>query len=246
VFEKAVVLVTGGGSGIGQATALAFAARGAAVIVADINAQAATETAELGGPLVVSMPGDVSSEADVSGWMDAAERMGGLKAAVNCAGIEQAPVSFEKSEAETFERVMRVNAFGVWLCMRHELNAMLKSGGGAIVNVSSIAGLVGTPRQAAYAASKHAVIGLTRTAALDFATRGVRVNAVCPGSILTPMVQAYAEHEPSIIELGAQNNPMKRWAQPKEVADAILYLCSDAASYLTGVILPVDGGYTLV
>jgi NAD(P)-dependent dehydrogenase (short-subunit alcohol dehydrogenase family) len=243
-FENSVILVTGGGSGIGQATVWAFAELGAKVIVADINAEAARQTAERAGALARALPGDVTLEADVAAWMDAAAEMGGLKAAVNCAGIEQPPVAFEHSDAQTFERVMRVNAFGVWLCMRHELTAMLRSGGGVIVNVSSIAGMVGTSMQQAYPASKHAVIGLTRAAALDFATRGIRVNAICPGATMTPMIVSYAKHDPSVIENGARAFPIKRWAEPREIADAILYLCSEAASYVTGAVLPVDGGYT--
>jgi NAD(P)-dependent dehydrogenase (short-subunit alcohol dehydrogenase family) len=244
-FEDAVVLVTGGGSGIGQATALAFAEQGARVIVADINHTAALATAAQAGPLAQAVSGDVASQADVDAWIEAATQAGGLNVAVNCAGVEQPQSAFEDSDADTFERVMRVNAFGVWLCMRQELRAMLKSGGGAIVNVASIAGIVGSMMNQSYAASKHAVVGLTKCAALEFAARGIRVNAICPGPTLTPMLLKAGGNDPAILEALAQLVPMKRGAEPREMADAILYLSSSAASNITGVMLPVDGGWTV-
>ena len=246
-FRGKVVVVTGGGSGIGRATALAFAAEGATVIVADVDADAATETAKLAGGVARAVRCDVAEDADVRAMVASAIEAGGLDAAVNCAGIDQELVPFELSDAATFERIMRVNAFGVWLCMRHELPIMLERGRGAIVNVASVTALVGAPRNQMYTASKHAVIGLTRSAALDVASRGVRVNAICPGGVLTPMVEDFSRRDAAsreYVEAGARAHPIGRMAKPSEIADAILYLSSDAASFMTGAAVPVDGGYT--
>jgi len=246
-FKGKVAVVTGGGSGIGQATVLALAAAGARVIVADINEAAAAATAERAGPLAKGLRVDVTSVTDVQAMIAAALAAGGLDVAVNCAGIDQPPTPFEQLEVELFERVMKVNTFGVWLCMRHQLGEMLQRGRGAIVNVASVTGLVGSAGVSSYCASKHAVVGLTKAAALEVATRGVRVNAICPGGTLTPMLEELCAKDVKFrqfVDAGAKAHPMARMAGPAEIADSILYLASERASFITGTALPVDGGYT--
>lgn len=241
-FEGKIAIVTGAGSGIGQETAWAFAKEGATVFAGDVNTAGLEQTAAK-DKRIKSMRCDVTSVDDVMAIVAAAEAAGGLDVAANCAGIAHDPASIEVSEGEVFDRVMRVNAYGVWLCMRYEAPALIKRGGGAIVNVASTAALTGAPQMAAYAASKHACLGLTRSAAYDLAPRGVRVNAVCPGPVATPMLMGSLHSE--TLPLTLAKVPAGRLAEPRELADAILYLASDRARYAVGAALTIDGGMTL-
>ena len=242
-------LITGGGGGIGRATALAFAREGARVAVADVAEEAARETVALvnaAGGQAISLSGDVSRDADVRAMIDAVVgTYGRLDCAFNNAGIAGWHVdailkkTAEWSE-EAFDRMIAVNLKGVWLCMRHELPQMQAQGSGAIVNTGSIAGLVGLPNSSAYVAAKHGVIGLTKTAALEYAEANIRVNAVCPGYIKTPMT------EPSMRLRGEAilaQTPLKRMGSPEEIAEMVVWLCSERASYVSGAAYNVDGGY---
>jgi NAD(P)-dependent dehydrogenase (short-subunit alcohol dehydrogenase family) len=242
-------LITGGGGGIGRATALAFAREGARVAVADLMADAARETVGLvnsAGGQAISLSGDVSKDADVRAMIDAVVgAYGRLDCAFNNAGVAGWHVgsvtqkTAEWSE-ESFDRMIAVNLKGVWLCMRHELPQMQAQGGGAIVNTGSIAGLVGLPNSSAYVAAKHGVVGLTKTAALEYAEANIRVNAVCPGYIRTPMT------EPSMRLRGEAilaQTPLKRMGNPEEIAEMVVWLCSERASYVSGAAYNVDGGW---
>ncbi len=244
-----VVIVTGGGSGIGAATCKHLAAAGMSVVVADSNLTAATlvtqEIEELGG-IASECAVDVCDTDQVKAMVDHAVRtFGRLDAAVNNAGIAPTskPLTHEITESE-WDRMIAVNLTGVFLCMRHELAVMLPQRSGTIVNTSSVAGLVGSSAAgSAYAASKHGIIGLTRTAALDYATQGIRVNAVCPGPVMTPMARKEMDDDPAIAAFYQSATPMARLGEADEIAAAIGWLCSEASSYVTGHTLSVDGGY---
>ncbi|SEW34764.1 SDR family NAD(P)-dependent oxidoreductase [Halobacterium jilantaiense] len=245
-FENTVALVTGAGSGIGRATAKRFAADGATVVVADIDTKAGQETAnqieEDKDGEATFMEVDTSRSESVSALVGATlNKHGRLDYAVNNAAIGNTPAQVPEIDEDEWNRVLDVNQTGVWVGMKYELPAMYDSGGGAIVNVSSKAGIRGSPGRAPYAASKHGVVGLTRTAALETAARDVRVNAVCPTIVETTALESMSESERSSI---IDEVPMKRAASPDEVASAIVWLCSDEASYITGHSLPVDGGET--
>jgi NAD(P)-dependent dehydrogenase (short-subunit alcohol dehydrogenase family) len=242
-------LITGGGGGIGRATALAFAREGARVAVADLMEDAARETVALvnaAGGQAISLSGDVSRDADVRAIIDAVVgAYGRLDCAFNNAGVAGWHVgsvnqkTAEWSE-ESFDRMIAVNLKGVWLCLRAEINEMLARGGGAIVNTASIAGLIGLPNSSAYVAAKHGVVGLTKTAALEYAEANIRVNAVCPGYIRTPMT------EPSMRLRGEAilaQTPLKRMGNPEEIAEMVVWLCSERASYVSGAAYNVDGGW---
>ncbi|PDV96528.1 SDR family oxidoreductase [Candidatus Chloroploca asiatica] len=248
-FHDKAVLITGGGGGIGRATALAFAHAGARVMLGDVDIAAAEETARLvtaaGGEAHV-LQCDVAEPAQVEALVQTTlDRLGRLDCAVNNAGIEASQEGLARLPLATWERTLAVNLSGVFYCMRAEITAMRASGGGAIVNMASALGLVGFVGAAAYVAAKHGVIGLTKTAALEYATRGIRVNAVCPGFIATPMLdRAGVTADPERTAMIAELHAMRRLGRPEEIAGAVLYLCSDAASFVTGEALVADGGYT--
>ena len=241
-----VALVTGAGSGIGRASALAFAAAGASVLVSDVVLDWGEETVSLirvrdGEATFVRT--DVTVAAEVAGLVSTTiERFGRLDCAHNNAGIEGAGGSLLDYPEDVFDRVLAVNLKGVWLSMKYEIPQMLAQGGGAIVNTASVAGLRGATGLFAYGASKHAVVGMTLSAAREFRDLGVRVNAVCPGVIDTPMVERAFNSD----QLAAMaRRQMGRLGTPEEVGQAVVWLCSEAASFVTGVALPVDGGYIL-
>ena len=239
-------LVTGGGSGIGRACAAVLAADGWAVLVADRDAAGGEETVrqiEADGGRARFVRCDVRRPEQVEAAVHAAETaFGGLRCAVNSAGVLHAGGTLEATPEE-WELTLAVNLTGVWHAMRAEIAHLLERGGGAIVNVASIYGVVGSAANAAYTASKHGVVGLTRSAALQYAERSIRVNAVCPGHSHTPMT-APLLRDPDWLPRRLARYPMRRLAQPRESAELVRWLCSDAASFVTGQALPVDGGYT--
>lgn len=250
LIKDKVALVTGGGSGIGRAAALAFAGEGAKVVVSDIQAAAGNETVSLigeAGGQALFVEADVSRTADVQEMVNQAVGVyGSLDYAFNNAGISIGRVGTTGITEEQWDNIMHVNLKGVWLCMKYEIPVMLRNGGGAIVNTSSYAGLTASKlSSAAYSASKHGVIGLTKTAAAEFAQQGIRINAVCPGVVKTAMFLRRRALDPTIEEKAASMNPSNRIGLPEEIARVVVFLCSDAASFLTGAAIPVDGGQIL-
>jgi len=246
-IQDAVAIVTGGSTGIGHAAALRFAAEGANVVVADVNVddgeQTVAEIQEAGGEATF-VEADVSDETDAEAMVQTAvDTYGGLDFAFNNAGIEGESDPSSEQPTSNWDRVIDVNLKGVFLGMRAQIPAMLEDGGGSIVNTASIAGVVGFPGLSPYVASKHGVIGLTKTAALEYGRDGVRINAICPGVIETPMVQRSQEETPEQMEQVTAATPMGRLGQPEEIGDAAVWLCSDDASFVTGESLVIDGGY---
>ena len=243
-----VAIVTGGGSGIGRASALAFAREGAKVVVADVVVEGGEETVRLiqhNGGAAIFVKTNESKAAEVEALVARAVlTYGRLDCAHNNAGIEGPGATTVDYAEESWERVLAINLTGVWLCMKYEIPQMLKQGSGAIVNTASTAGLVGYPRGSAYVASKHGVVGLTKTAALEYAKSGIRVNAVCPGAIDTPMMGRITDHRPQRAARMAAAEPVGRMGQPAEIAEAVVWLCSEAASFVTGHAMAVDGGMT--
>ncbi|MFF9586846.1 SDR family NAD(P)-dependent oxidoreductase [Streptomyces achromogenes] len=247
-FTGQIAFVTGASSGMGLATARAFAEAGAAVGLADIDGKAVAAAAkELtdAGHQALALVCDVSDEDQVAAAVDrTADAFGRLDMAYNNAGIMPPPTDAADESAEQFDRVQAVNLRGIWASMKHELRHMRTQGSGAIVNCSSLGGLVGNPGRAAYHATKHGVIGLTRSAALEYGSRGVRVNAVCPGTIATPMVDAMITKRELDRTDAETGQAIERLGTAEEIAQAVLWLCSPGAGYVTGIALPVDGGYT--
>jgi NAD(P)-dependent dehydrogenase (short-subunit alcohol dehydrogenase family) len=248
LLEGKAALVTGASSGIGRASALAMAREGARVLVADMTEAAGNETVELirkaGGEAVfarinVAQPGDAAAMVAA-----AVKAFGRLDCAFNNAGVSGKIARTADDTEENFDHIMSVNLRGVWLCMKYEIQQMLTQGGGAIVNTASAAGLVGSHGMPAYTASKHGVIGLTKTAALEYARAKVRVNAVCPGVIDTAMVAGMVASHPRLKDALVGVEPVARMGQPGEIAEAVTWLLSDYASFVTGCSLPVDGGMT--
>jgi NAD(P)-dependent dehydrogenase (short-subunit alcohol dehydrogenase family) len=247
-FTGQVAFVTGAGSGMGLATARAFAESRAAVVLADVNPAAVKEASETlvgAGHRAIGVDCDVSDEDSVAAAIETAvDHFGRLDIAFNNAGIQIPPSDAADEPAEIFDRVNAINLRGVWACMKHELAVMRTQGSGAIVNCSSLGGLVGIPRRASYHASKHGVLGLTSSAALEYAPRGIRINAVCPGTIATPMVTSMLDNGELDLAEAIANQPINRLGEPEEIAAAVLWLCSPGASFVVGAALPVDGGYT--
>jgi NAD(P)-dependent dehydrogenase (short-subunit alcohol dehydrogenase family) len=245
---KKVALVTGASSGIGRATALAFADAGYGVVVADVAVEGAEEavaTIRAQGGEAFFVETDVSKASEVVALVEAAlATYGRLDCAFNNAGIEGIMAETAECTEENWDHTLAVNLKSVWLCMRHEIPPMLERGRGAIVNCASIAGLVGFSNLPAYTASKHGIVGLTRSTALEYAQRGIRVNAVCPGVIQTPMVDRVVAEDPGMEQQLAAGAPLGRLGRPEEVAAAVLWLCSEEASFITGQAIAVDGGWT--
>jgi NAD(P)-dependent dehydrogenase (short-subunit alcohol dehydrogenase family) len=243
-FTGQTALVTGTASGMGLATARAFAEAGAAVVLSDINEpalHAATESLSAAGHRALGVVCDVADEAQAAALVArAVSRFGRLDMAYNNAGILGPMCDMTEETGDGFDQVAAVNLRGIWTCMKHELRQMRQQGSGAIVNCSSLGGLVGLPGRAAYHATKHGVIGLTKSAALDNAQRGIRVNAICPGCIDTPMGDGI---DPAAMKEFLRDQPIGRMGRADEIAAAVLWLCSPGASFVLGVALPVDGGF---
>ena len=247
-FSDTVALVTGAGSGMGLATAKAFAEAGAAVALADVREEAAVSAAEqlvAIGCKAIGIRCNVADEAEVAAMVaHTVSTFGRLDAAFNNAGVQSPAVEMADADAEEYDRVTGVNLRGVWNCMKHELRHMREKRSGAIVNCSSIGGLIGLPGRATYHATKHGVIGLTKSAALEYAAQRIRINAVCPGTIETPMVAEMLEKEPDAMKEILKAQPIGRLGRPEEIASAVLWLCSPGASFVIGHALAVDGGFT--
>ena len=244
-----VVVITGGASGIGRATAVAFAREGAKVVIGDIDARGAEETVELvksTGGAAISVRVDVTKSADVQQMIaTTVDRFGGLDYAFNNAGFVGSTAGVVETTEEDWQHAMATNLTSVWLCMKYEITEMLKRQRGAIVNNGSVVGLVGSAVAVGSVASKHGVSGLTKAAALEYAMRGIRVNAVAPGMVRTPLAQRMVESLPP----GAEQAilavvPQGRWCESDEIAEVVVFLCSDAASHVTGHVMPIDGGWT--
>jgi NAD(P)-dependent dehydrogenase (short-subunit alcohol dehydrogenase family) len=251
-LDGKVALVTGGASGIGRATALTFAREGAKLVIADMQEDGGQQTAHMiteNGGEATFVQVDVTNATAVAALIaTTVETYGRLDCAYNNAGISGAGIGGDQRALtadypeERWHRVLAINLTGVWLCMKYELQQMLTQGGGAIVNTASVAGLSGLQSSSAYVASKHGVVGLTKTAALEYAKRGIRVNCVCPGYIQTPMTAA-GMRDPDRMALMIAREPIGRMGTPEEVAETVAWLCSDAASFITGHAMTVDGGY---
>ncbi len=247
-FEGKVAVVTGAASGMGLVTARSFAEAGTAVTLADIDERAARTAVDdliAAGHRAIAVRCNVADEAEVAAMVDqTVEIFGRLDAAFNNAGIQSPAVETADASGAEFDRVIAVNLRGVWNCMKYELKQMRQQGSGAIVNCSSIGGLIGLPGRAVYHAAKHGVLGLTKSAALEYASRGIRINAVCPGTVDTPMVSAMLAKEADAMKEIMRDQPIGRLGRPEEIASAVLWLCSPGAGFVIGHALTVDGGFT--
>jgi len=246
IFDEKVAIVTGGSFGIGSATAIAFARRGARVLIADwIDDPKTAATIKSFGGYVENYKCNVADEADVQRMVQyAVDTFGRLDYAFNNAGIEGKQGLTHECTTENWDKTIAINLKGVWLCMKYEIPYMLRSGAGVIVNNASIAGMVGFPGIPAYVASKHGIIGLTQNAALEYARQGLRVNAVCPGVIKTAMIDRFTGNNKEAEKQFEDLEPVGRLGRPEEIAETVMWLCSDAASFITGDTIAVDGGWT--
>ena len=245
MLEGKVAFITGGTSGIGLATARSFAKAGASVMLAARSEAAGRAACAELGDRTAFVCTDVREDASLARAVEhCLARFGKLDLAFNCAGIGGDMAPLEATDQAVWDDVMATNARGTWLAMRREIPAMLAAGGGAIVNMSSIYGSAGKPAQHAYVASKHAVLGMTRSVALEYATRNIRINAVCAGVTATPAMRAAESAVPDLVQGLVAEHPMARMADEAEVAASVLWLCSSAASYITGAAIPVDGGFS--
>lgn len=247
IFKDKVILITGSTFGIGKTTALAFAARGAKVVLSDYIQDEDTEkTIKENGNDAIFIKCDVSKEEDVKNLVaETVAHFGRLDFCFNNAGIEGSPAPATECSNENWDKTININLTGVWYCMKYQIPEMLKTGGGSIVNNASIAGLVGFGSMPAYVASKHGVVGLTKNVALDYAKQGIRVNAVCPGVIQTPMIDRFTGGDQAAMDQLKAGKPMGRIGQPEEIAETVIFLCSDGASFITGQSIAVDGGWTV-
>jgi NAD(P)-dependent dehydrogenase (short-subunit alcohol dehydrogenase family) len=249
-FDGQVALVTGAGSGLGLATARAFAESGATVVIADWHedsVQAAAKALTARGHRALAIRCDVADDAQVEALVrETVGKFGRLDVAYNNAGVQNLLAETADTTRDDYDRVMGINLRGVWSCMKFELREMRRQGSGSIVNCSSLGGLVGGAERGIYHAAKHGVLGFTKSAALEYAARGIRINAICPGLIQTPMSdQMVAAGQGEALKAMEKSIPMARVGRPEEIASAVLWLCSDAASYVTGQSLSVDGGFNM-
>jgi NAD(P)-dependent dehydrogenase (short-subunit alcohol dehydrogenase family) len=249
LLESKAAVITGAGSGIGRASALAFAREGARVVVSDIVSESGNETVNLikqAGGEAIFIRCDVAQPQEIAALIHGTvETYGRLDCAVNNAGIAGVQATTADYPLENWQKVININLTAPWLCMKYELAQMVKQGMGAIVNMASILGTTGFAQSGAYVAAKHGLVGATRTAALEYAKSGIRVNAVCPGFIETPLLQqTEVGSNAQILQFIANLHPIGRLGTPEEIANMVLWLCSDAASFVTGATMIVDGGYT--
>ncbi|MEM7331603.1 MAG: SDR family oxidoreductase [Chloroflexota bacterium] len=247
-FEDKVVLITGAASGIGRETAVQLAKEGATLFLSDVNESGGQETAEMitqKGEKATFFKADVSKSAEVEAMVEACvAEYGRIDCAFNNAGIEGSSARMADIEEDIYDAIMDINVKGVWLCMKHQLPHMMANGGGSIVNTASVAGLVGSHSLSVYGASKHAVVGLTRSAAVEYVRKGIRINAVCPAVIRTPMVERGFNENPMFVEATLKANPMRRLGEADEVAKAVIWLLSEESSFTNGATITVDGGFT--
>jgi NAD(P)-dependent dehydrogenase (short-subunit alcohol dehydrogenase family) len=248
LLNDKVCMVTGAASGIGRETAIAAAQAGARIVVTDINDVGGEETAAIireGGGEAIFVRADITVEDEVAAVVaQAIETYGRLDCACNNAGMSPAAKPLHEIPTDAFRKLVDVNLMSAFFCMKHQVPAMLDRGSGSIVNVASVAGLVGIAHCGDYAASKHGVVGMTKVAALDYATSGIRVNAVAPGGVRTPLLVKASDSDPALMEHSKAAHPIGRVGEPREVADAIVWLLSDQAGFVTGACLPIDGGST--
>ena len=247
-LEGKVALVTGGSFGIGRETVLSYVKNNARVAIVDVNLDGANQVAEeakaIGGDVIV-IKADVSVNAKVQAMVEkVVEHFGRLDIAFNNAGIDLSHKYLADAEENEFDAMMNVNVRGVWLCMKYEIQQMLKQGGGVIVNTASIGGVLAAPKMGIYGATKHAVIGLTKTAAVEYGRKGIRVNCVCPGVINTAMTAKVYENDPRTKEMSLRAHPIGRIGEPEDIANGVMYLSSDASSFMLGHELMIEGGFT--